>query len=418
MQAGYVARRHVETPGLVGHHHIRRRKRQLGLLNFRPQLPGSRRAARLRKPRLGLPRQTHGGHGVGFARGLGPAGHKLGADGQRPVGFGQPHQRRLVLRGQVGVLGEAAQVVDAAQVHIGQRRQVGRHQLLARGREALQQVQRVQLAVQRVALGSQQAQSRKLGGGAKQPGLGELKLLLGPGHVQLLVFEALNGAVGQQVIKCGAQGAAFGIATHGQVAEFGQGGFELALRLVFHRLIVVPHNGRAQPAHVPSGETGTTVGRFLLIIGGNCAGGALVEAVAVPVEVGGVLLGQQRVQNGPGREAGRLQLRFEQCDGLLGFVFVPGLQQADFVEQRPHVGRPIASLFGLLINSFHQRRGGGGLVLAQQRVNLLPAGRVGPGRHGRGRINTENHGQKQAAKQEQAHGGVEMGQVGALKMPG
>ena len=165
--------------------------------------------------------------------------------------------------GQVGVLGEAVQVVNAAQVHVGQRGQVLRRQLLARGREALQQVQRVQLAVQRVGVGGQQAQGGKLGGGAKQLGLGELKLLLGPGHVQLLVFQALDGALGQQVVERGAQGAAFGIAAGGQVAEVGQGGFQLALRLVFHRLVVVPHDGRAQPAHVPGGEAGAAVGAFV-----------------------------------------------------------------------------------------------------------------------------------------------------------
>ena len=158
MQAGHVAGRHIEPPRLVGHHDVGRRKRQLGLLNPGPQLPGPRRPARLRKPRLGFPRQAHGGHVVaGFAHGFGPAGHEFGADGQRPVGFGQPHQRRRVLRSQVGVLGEGMQVIEAAQVHVGQRGRVGRGrthrqgQLLARGREALQHAQRVQRAVERVA---------------------------------------------------------------------------------------------------------------------------------------------------------------------------------------------------------------------------------------------------------------------------
>ena len=114
-------------------------------------------------------------------------------------------------------------------------------------------MQRVQLAVQRVGIGGEQAQSGKFGTGAKQPGLREPKLLLGLGHVQLLVLQALNGALGQQVVQGGAQGAALGIAAHGQVAKVGQRGFQLALRLLLHRLVVVPHDGRAQPAQVPGG---------------------------------------------------------------------------------------------------------------------------------------------------------------------
>ena len=74
------------------------------------------------------------------------------------------------------------------------------------------------------------------------------------------------------------------------------------------------HNGRAQTAHVPSGNAGAAVGRSLGAGGGGRAGGALVKAVAVLVKVAGVPLGQQGVQNGPSRESRRFQLRFEQGD--------------------------------------------------------------------------------------------------------
>ena len=265
-------------------------------------------------------------------------------------------------------------------------------------------MQRVQLAIQRVALGGQQAQGGKLGCRAKQLGVGELELLLRPGHVQLLIFQAFDGPLGQQVVERGAQGTALGIAASSQVAEVGQGGFELSFRLVFHRLVVVPHDGCAQAAHVPGGEASTTIGGLLLIGGGLSTGRTLVEAVAVLVEIIGVLLGQQRMQNGPGRKSGRFQLCFEQRDGFFVGIFLLCLQQPDFIEQRPHVSGAVAALFGLLINGFHQRRGRGGLVLAQQRVNLLPTGGVGAGRYGGSRVGAENHGHQQAEEQEQAHG--------------
>ena len=44
-------------------------------------------------------------------------------------------------------------------------------------------MQRVQLPVQRVGLGREQAQGGEPGGRAKQPGLRELELLLGLGDV-------------------------------------------------------------------------------------------------------------------------------------------------------------------------------------------------------------------------------------------
>ena len=139
MQFCHVAGRHIQPPRLAGHHNIRSRKRQFRLFNLRPQLPGPRRAPRLGKPRFGLPRQPHSGHIIaGLVHRLGPPRHKLGADGQVAVRLGHSHQRRLVLRGKVGVGRNAVQVVHAVQVHIGQRGPIGGGQLLARSREALQ----------------------------------------------------------------------------------------------------------------------------------------------------------------------------------------------------------------------------------------------------------------------------------------
>ena len=121
------------------------------------------------------------------------------------------------------------------------------------------------------------------------------------------------------------------------------------------------------------------------------------------VEVFGIQARQQRVQHGPRRERSRGQFGFEQGNGFFVGIFLPGLQQPDFVEQRPHVSRLVASLFRLLIDGLHQWRGRGGLVLLQQGIDFFPAGGIGTGRHGCGRVGAKQHGQKQEGKQEQTH---------------
>ena len=90
------------------------------------------------------------------------------------------------------------------------------------GYQLLVQQQCLKFARQRIAAGDGcSGERRRLG---QVLGLVQLKSINWPGHVGFGIAEKVDGAVGQQVIQRGAQGAAFGIARTAHYAEGLSGG--------------------------------------------------------------------------------------------------------------------------------------------------------------------------------------------------